>query len=303
VGWHKRCCWFPYMDKGIYTALSGGLAKSREVELIANNLANATTPGFKRDTGTFNEYLTELRRSDSLDGLQNEIRGAADPDARPTGDKSFVEMDGVYTDFRQGTLQKSGRALDVAIEGEGFFEVLTPAGIRYSRQGNFSIDSEGRLVTASGFPVLKKGTQSEVTVNQLDVDGATPVTGPVPDRQPTAQQRVIQLGQGPIQITEEGRILQNGAEVAALSIEEFQAPQWLEKMGNSYYRNTHPQNLKNGSMKSKVHQGFIEGSNVNPVTEMTRLIEATRAYESHMQAVKTYQDIDSKSVNEIAKER
>ena len=141
----------PNMDKGIYTALSGGLAKSREVELIANNLANATTPGFKRDTGTFYEYLTEVRRNDSVDGVQREIQSLSDPNARPTGDKSFVELDGVYTDFRQGTLQKSGRALDMAIEGTGFFEVLTPAGVRYTRQGNFSIDSEGRLVTTVVF--------------------------------------------------------------------------------------------------------------------------------------------------------
>ncbi|NBX77349.1 MAG: flagellar basal-body rod protein FlgF [Proteobacteria bacterium] len=291
------------MDKGIYTALSGGLAKSREVELIANNLANATTPGFKRDTGTFNEYLTELRRNDSVDGIQREIQSLSDPNARPTGDKSFVELDGVYTDFRQGTLQKSGRALDVAIEGSGFFEVLTPAGIRYSRQGNFSIDAEGRLVTTSGFPVLSKATQGQAAVSQLEVRGAPPVTGQIPDRQPDAQSRVIQLGQGPIRITEDGRILQNGAEVATLSVEEFQESQWLEKMGNSYYRNTHPGNLKNGVTTSKLHQGFIEGSNVNPVTEMTRLIEATRAYESHMQAVKTYQDIDSRSVNDIVKDR
>lgn len=291
------------MDKGIYTALSGGLAKAREVELIANNLANATTPGFKRDTGTFNEYLTELRRYDSVDGVQREVRSLSDPDARPTGDKSFVEMDGVYTDFRQGTLQKSGRALDVAIEGKGFFEVLTPAGIRYTRQGNFSVDNEGKLVTTSGYPVLSKATQAQTSVSNLEIKGAPPLTGTVPDRQPGAEQRVIQLGQGPVQITEDGIILQNGAQVATLSVEEFNEPQWLEKMGNSYYRNTHPNNLKNTPPESKFHQGFVEGSNVNPVSEMTRLIEATRAYESHMQAVKTYQDIDSKSVNDIVKER
>ncbi|NBX92349.1 MAG: flagellar basal-body rod protein FlgF [Proteobacteria bacterium] len=291
------------MDKGIYTALSGGLAKAREVELIANNLANATTPGFKRDTGTFNEYLTELRRYDSVDGVEREIRSLSDPDARPSGDKSFVEMDGVYTDFKQGSLQKSGRSLDVAIEGTGFFEVLTPAGIRYTRQGNFSVDKEGRLVSASGFPVLAKASQAQAAVSNLEIKGAPPVNGSIPDRQPDGAQRVIQLGQGPVQITEEGVILQNGAQVATLSVEEFNEPQWLEKMGNSLYRNTHPANLKNGLSSSKLHQGFIEGSNVNPVSEMTRLIEATRAYESHMQAVKTYQDIDSKSVNDIVKER
>lgn len=291
------------MDKGIYTALSGGLAKSREIELIANNLANSTTPGFKRDTGTFNEYLTELRRYDSVDGVQREIQSLADPDARPTGDKSFVEMDGVYTDFRQGTLQKTNRPLDIAIEGNGFFEVLTPAGVRYTRQGNFNLDPEGRLVTSSGFPVLKKGTQTEINVTDLEVKGAPPVTGPIPDRQPSPQERVIQLGQGQIQITEQGKIFQNGVEVAEVSVEEFHEPQWLEKMGNSFYKNTHPKNLKNEQKVSKLHQGFIEGSNVNPVSEMTRLIEATRAYESHMQAVKTYQDIDNKSVNDIARTR
>jgi len=291
------------MDKGIYTALSGGLAKSREIELIANNLANSTTPGFKRDTGTFNEYLTELRRYDSVDGVQREIQSLSDPDARPTGDKSFVELDGVYTDFKQGTLQKTNRSLDIAIEGKGFFEVLTPSGIRYTRQGNFSLDAEGRLVTSSGFPVLRKGNETQINAEGLEIKGAPPITGPVPDRQPGAQERVIQLGQGQVQITEEGRILQNGAEVAQLSVEEFLEPQWLEKMGNSYYRNTHPQNLKNDQKLSKVHQGFIEGSNVNPVSEMTRLIEATRSYESHMQAVKTYQDIDNKSVNDIARTR
>lgn len=291
------------MDKGIYTALSGGLAKAREVELIANNLANATTPGFKRDTGTFNEYLTEMRRGDSVEGVQQEILSLAHPDARPTGDKSFVEMDGVYTDFRQGSLQKSGRALDVAIEGNGFFEVLTPSGIRYTRQGNFSIDKEGRLVTSSGFPVLSKASQNQVAVTDLNVPGSAPFTGQVADRQPAGEQRIIQLGQGPVQITQEGSILQNGLEIAKLSIEEFEEPQWLEKMGNSFYRNTHPANLKNGGSTSRLHQGFTEGSNVNAVSEMTRLIEATRAYESHMQAIKAYQEIDSKSVNDIAKER
>ena len=264
------------MDKGIYTALSGGLAKAREVELIANNLANANTPGFKRDTGTFNEYLTEVRRGDSVDAIQREIQGAVG-EGRPSGDKSFVELDSVYTDFRQGTIQKSGRALDVALEGTGFFEVLTPSGVRYTRQGNFSVDKDGRLVTSNGFPVLSKGGQA------------------------APEQRVIQLGQGPIQITEEGIIFQNGAQISRLAVEEFQETQWLEKMGNSLFRNTHPENLKTGTISTKLHQGFFEGSNVNAVSEMTRLIEATRSYESHMQAIKAYQEIDSKSVNEITK--
>jgi flagellar basal-body rod protein FlgF len=290
------------MDKGIYTALSGGIAKTHDLELIANNLANANTPGFKRDNGTFNEYLTELRKHDSAAGLDREISALTIENPRPQGDKSFVEMDGVYTDFRQGGVQRTGRDLDIALEGKGFFEVLTPSGIRYTRQGNFNISKDGKLVTPNGYPVLLKpnkgqGTQ-QLAFGMIGVKGAA--VKPVPVRDPSPQERIIQLGEGPIQITSDGHIVQNGAKISQLNIEEFHEQQWLEKVGNSYFRNVDPENLKNTPTETKLHQGFLEGSNVNPVTEMTRLIEATRAYESHMQAVKTYQDIDGKTVNDIA---
>ena len=84
---------------------------------------------------------------------------------------------------------------------------------------------------------------------------------------------------------------------------EFHEPQWLEKMGNGLFRNTHEDNLKHVPPESQLRQGFIEGSNVNPVQEMTRLIEATRAYESQLQTIKAYGEIDSRSVNDIARQR
>jgi len=263
------------MDKGIYTALSGGIAKSHELELIANNLANANTPGFKRDTGTFNEYLTEVRQKEALDAPT----GVGSGEPRVEGDKSFVEMDGIYTDYRQGHMEKTGRALDVGIEGNGFFEVLTPGGVRYTRQGNMSVGNNGLLVTSNGYPVLAK---------------AVPGSEALPP-----EQRVIRLGQGPVNVTPDGGITQNGQPVSTLSVQEFHEPQWLEKVGNAYYRNTNDKNPKPGVV-SKLHQGFLESSNVNAVQEMTRLIEATRAYESHMQAIKTYQEIDGRTVNDIA---
>lgn len=265
------------MDKGIYIALSGGIAKGHELELIANNLANATTPGFKRDTGTFNEYLMELRRSDSVPALQRELTALTMLDGRPPGDKSFVEMDGVYTDYAQGVLQRTGRKLDVAIEGRGFFEVLTPGGVRYTRQGNFSVSPEGLLVTGNGYPVLKK-------------EAFLP-----------PEQRTLRFEEA-VEITPDGVVFQNKERLATLSVQEFYELQWLEKVGNSHYKNVDPKNLKQ-TAATKLHQGFLESSNVNPVTEMTKLIEATRAYEAHMQAVKTYHDIDNRSSNEIVRER
>ena len=268
------------MDKGIYTALSGGIAKGHEIELIANNLANANTPGFKRDTGTFNEYLTELRKPDDVRGVQREITAATLFEGRPVGDKSFVEMDSIYTDYRQGTVQHSGRDLDIALEGKGFLEVKTPAGVWYTRQGNLTVSADGRLVTNNGYPVLARGGAQ----GEGDAEG-----------------RVIRLGIGKVEITSDGILKQNGQKVAQISLQEFQEDQWLEKVGNSYFRNTDPKNIKAETAATRVHQGYVESSNVNPIKEMTRLIEATRAYESHMQAVKTYQEIDLKSVNEIVR--
>lgn len=264
------------MDKGIYTALSGGIAAGHELEHIANNLANASTPGFKRDRGTFNEYLTDFRRPETADGVAHEIQSAAAFDGRPNTDKSFVEMDGVYTDYSQGTMQATKRPLDLGLEGKGFFEVLTPGGVRYTRQGNFTRSADGMLVTTNGYPVLSRGA-------------APP------------EQRVIRLQNEPLTVSEDGQLLQNGAVVGNLSLQEFQESQWLEKTGNAYYRNTDVRNLKAGAEDTKIHQGFIEGSNVNPVREMTRLIEATRAYESHMQAIKTFQEVDGQAVNQLAK--
>jgi len=293
------------MDKGVYTALSGGIAKSHELELIANNLANANTPGFKRDSGTFNEYLTDLRRNDSVESLPREIISSASINGRPSGDKSFVELDGVYTDFRQGNVEKTGRSLDIAIEGKGFFEVMTPSGVQYTRQGNFNISPQGILVTGNGYPVLSKADKVQgTTPAEGDLFGVIDSSGrqvPAPNRNPRPEQRMIQLGNGPIEIDQNGIIRQNGVQVAQLNIEEFHEEQWLEKSGNTYFKNTSPNNLKNEELKTKLHQGFIESSNVNPISEMTRMIEATRAYESHLQAIKTYQEIDGKTANDLTK--
>jgi flagellar basal-body rod protein FlgG len=264
------------MDKGIYTALSGGLAKSHDLELIANNLANVNTPGFKRDSATFNEYLPELRRQDSASALKREILAATIEDGRPPGDKSFVEIDGTYTDFAQGALQRTHRPLDVAIEGEAFFEMWTPSGVRYSRQGIFNLSPEGVLVNQQGFPVL--GTSGG-----------------------EGMARAIRLDNVPVQIGEDGAIYQRGNRVAQISTVGFHQRQYLEKVGAGLYLNTASENLSTAPANSKIHQGFIEGSNVNPVKEMTRLIEATRGYESSLQAIRTYQEIDRASATGIVK--
>ncbi len=276
------------MDKGIYVALSGGLAKSHELELIANNLANANTAAFKSDNGTFNEYLPELRRPDSVEALGREIQSNVLMDGRPAGDKSFVEMDGVYTDFSQGVLRSSGRRLDLGLEGKGFFEILTPEGVRFSRQGNFKISAQGTLVNADGFPVLSKNIDLPPEDRLIQVRDAL-----------SPEQRTVDVNENLLEISADGVIRQEGVELNVIALREFHEPQWLEKVGASYFRNTDPKNLKPGFTETAIHQGTNESSNVNALSEMTRLIEASRAYESQLQAIKTFNQLDDKVANEL----
>lgn len=260
------------MDKGIYTALSGAIARSNEIDILANNLANVNTVGFKGDNGTFNEYLQELRRPDSVEALGQELMALTMFDGRPVGDKSFVEMDSIYTDFSQGLIRKTDRELDVAIEGKGYFKVSTPMGTRYTRQGNFSLQKDGTLVTSDGRPVLSKGQEAKIV-----------------------------LGSAPVHIDAEGGIYQNGEKVAEIAIQEFHEDQWLEKIGNGYFRNADQKNLKD-AQNTRLIQGSIEGSNVNPVREMTKMIQATRAYEMHMQSIKSFQQIDRQGAVDMARD-
>lgn len=133
------------MSDGIYIAASGALARLHDLEIVANNLANQSTIGFKRDRTTF-EAVLESR----LPGDENE------PIPGVTG-RSFASVDGSSTDFGSGSAFATGGALDVAIRGPGFFEVETPAGPRYTRAGSFSLSSEGTLVTPNGAPVVGDG--------------------------------------------------------------------------------------------------------------------------------------------------
>lgn len=113
---------------------------------------------------------------------------------------------------------------------------------------------------------------------------------------------MIFIKDGALSVTEDGGLYSNNIKFATIAVEEFHENQLLEKVGNSYFRNVNPKNIKTEEgVTTKTIQGFIESSNVNPVREMTRLIEATRAYESHMQAIKTYQDMDGRTVNDIAR--
>ena len=256
------------------------MAQGQSLDTIANNIANANTPGFKSDKNAFKEYLTVLERAPDVNTVPR-IPASIESfyDMQGTA-KSYVDVDGTYTDHTQGGMKNSGNALDIALEGKGFLEVLTPQGPRLTRKGTLSLSPEGRLITTDGLPVLKSSP---------------------PGSNATPDSRMIDLGPEAVSFTQQGDIYQNGQNLGKLSIVEFENNEHLKKMGSSLYSNsdpTVPQIVNGGTM---VHQGFLETSNVNIVKEMTDMIQATRNFESSQRVIKAYDEMDSKLVNDVPK--
>jgi flagellar basal-body rod protein FlgF len=266
--------------KGVYTALSGAIAQSQRLDTISNNIANVNTPAFKKDQQLFREYLTANEKPPSVIQVPRIAASVESFYDMQGGDKSFVDANGTYTDFTQGGLKGTNNPLDVAINGKGFFEIATPSGVKLSRNGGFSIDGNGQVVTREGHPVLAAGEP-----------GADPAS------------RVIRLtGQGSLTISESGDIFEGENQVARLSVVDVPNKDSLSKFGNSLYdfkKGFNPEvvNIASPSLK----QGFIEASNVNIVQEMTDMITATRTFESTQKAISAYDSMADKLVNVIPK--
>lgn len=204
----------------------------RRMDVTANNLANVATSGFKADELLFEEV---------------EDTGATAEEA-PT-DIVFVRDIGMLHRMEQGPIEMTGNALDVALEGEGFFMVEGPNGPLYTRDGAFSLTGEGRLVTSDGRAVLSSGGAPIV----LDPQGESPSIG------------------------RDGAIRVAGVEAGRIGTASFAAPGALSKVGDNLWD---AQDQAPGAFEGVVLQGALEGSNVRPVTELTRLIEISRAYQS-----------------------
>ena len=263
--------------KGLFPAVSGAIAQDLKLQTIANNIANANTTGFKRDGQTFREYLTAAEKDPDVLQVPRVPASIESFYDIQGGDRGYVESNGTFTNFSQGQLRPTGSTLDVAIEGKGLFEVMTPQGVRLSRNGQLKIDSTGTLVTKEGFPVLKEGTQDPA-------------------------QRRIQVDGRNLTISNSGDIYDNGNQLGRLSVVEVANPDSLQKVGSSMYA------LKPNfaetlipSVDSQVKQGFVELSNVNIVEEMTDMISASRSFETAQRAMKAFDQMDDKLVNQVPK--
>lgn len=225
----------------MYSTVSGQLAVFKQLDVIANNLANLTTTGFKAEKVLFEQALNKhtVSASASLD------KDVAPPDN--FRGEEFVKIRGSRSDFTQGPTEITGNNLDVAIQGEGFFVVQTPQGERYTRAGNFKLDASNKLVTQTGYPVLGQG--GEITIQGANVsvsdNGAI-----IADKQLVGNLRVVKL---------------DGLQTRREASQLFQLREGAT-----------PEEVTTISVKG----GALEGSNVNAVRELTDMILASRLFES-----------------------
>jgi flagellar basal-body rod protein FlgF len=264
-------------SKGIYAAVSGAMAQSSRLDTIANNLANVNTTGFKKDRQVFSEYLSAHERPDDLIKVPRVPASIESFYDMQGGDNAYVNPAGTYTSFTQGSLKATGSPHDVAIEGKGFFEVLTPQGVRWTRNGTFQVDGGGRLVTKEGHPVLRDGQNDPA-------------------------QRVITLNSRNLTISHMGDVYEGGNLAGRISVVDFNDADQLQKVGNSYY--TLKDDTLGGPIAARevrLHQGYVEGSNVNVVEEMTDMITANRVFEATQQAIKAHDQMDDKLINQAMK--
>ncbi len=283
------------MIRGIYTAASGMLAQQHKLDALSNNLANVNTHGYKRDESIFKAFPELLIRRMNDDGVvQFPLRGkhVGSIDTSPVVGKlgTGVEQNEVFTIFEQGGVQKTEAPFDIALEGSGFFVVETPYGERYTRNGSFQIDPSGTLVTKEGYPVL--GEQGHIQIKQnnfvIDEDGKIFVNAIYQDD----PYRLVSQNENR---WEETVLLDR---VMTVDVDE---PRYLRKQGSSLWSATEdsgPAEIIQDN-RPKVLQGFLEVSNVNPVTQMVEMIEVNRSYEASQRVIQSQDTSSEQLINVV----
>ncbi len=249
------------MTGGISGILSGARAQELRLDVLSNNMANISTVGFKEDRA--------FQISSELSPAGENVPGVSTKDA-PLNDLSSLPV-GMFTNFDQGQLKETGNALDIGLEGEGFFSVQTPHGVQYTRKGNFALNSDGTLVTQEGYPVQGNGG------GKIRISGKEVVVDPG------------------------GAIIVDGVKVDTLNVVDFPNKKGLLKNGDSFYSPIDPNVQGSPAGKTLVHQGAIEGSNVDSIKIMTEMIDVIRGYESYQKVLQSLNDTNSKAVNDLGK--
>lgn len=251
------------MQNAHLIGLSRQMALHRELEIVANNIANINTTGYKADGAVFQEFLMPGARHDHFSGSDRRM--------------SYVHDRATFRDFSAGPTIRTGNPLDVSIDGEGFLVVQTPRGERYTRNGALQLDSTGQLVTAEGHPVLGEGgsLQFQNTDRDISINGDGSIT------------------------VREGANTKIDSARGKLRIVRFENQTQLKKDGASLFSapdGVTPQPPK----RVRVVQGSIEGSNVRAMVEMARMVEVSRTYSQVGNMLDTHGDMRTDALGKLA---
>jgi flagellar basal-body rod protein FlgF len=250
------------MENALLINLSRQSALERQLDVIANNIANVNTSGFKADSSLFEEYLNTPAHEDNFVGSDRRV--------------SFVQDRGTFRDMSSGPLDATKNPLDVAIDGSAFLTVQTAGGERYTRDGNLHINAQGQLVTVAGNPVV--GASGPIVFQQTDHD-----INITPD--------------GTITVVEgNGR---TDSIRGTLRLASFADAQKMLKEGLNLY-SAGGAGAPQVDTKSTVRQGFLEKSNVNAVGEMSRMMEVSRAYTSIATLMQQQSDLQKTAIQQLA---
>ena len=238
------------MNRGIYATATGMMAAQTQLDVITNNLANASTTGFKRDGVAFAEGLErEMRANGGLGAVLGSLGSGA-------------VQSGQFTDFEQGVLNPTGNPLDVAIQGaKGLFAVQTPQGVRYTRDGSFSLNQDRELVTHQGYPVLD--------------DSLRPIT--LPSGKPLIQ--------------DDGTVQVDNQDSGKIGIFDGS----FTKTGDNLYESLDAKALDEPQLKA----GHLEGSNVNAVESMVQMITLNRAFELAQRSIQQQDDLTQRLIQSL----
>lgn len=228
--------------------LSSQMALETQMDVIANNIANQSTPGYKAEEIDFAQYVQS-------DGTESD---------------AYVQTTGTSRDLRQGPLSKTGNSLDLALQGPGFIQVRTPTGIEYTRDGQFQLDAQNEIVTSQGYQVLTSGGAPIVLPN-----GTTAVT-----------------------VARDGTISSGKTTLGQLGIVNFAQPGQLVPAGAGLFITDQSAQPVTGT---KVMQGMIEGSNVDPIIAMTRLMAAARTSGSVKDFISSQATLEQNAIQTLGK--
>ncbi len=256
------------MVKGLYTAATGMINEQRRVDVLANNLANSSTTGFKAEGSTSESFY---------DVLAYKIKDTSEPfEARKLGAMNLgVKIGETYTDYSEGSFVTTNNDYDMALSGKGFFaiEFTSKAGevsTKYTRAGDFIVNTKGELVNKNGDYVL-------------DINGQHIILDPLV--KPT-------MGL-------DGTIYQNGNAVAKIQVQDFEDYNYLKKYGETYYDAIEGATLIEST--ATIYNGMLEASNVQTVKEMVNLINYQRAYDTNQKMIQAHNETLDVAVNQVGK--